>query len=542
MIIFVVGACSSNPPPSVTPETAKPETYTPIPGVDSTIVARADSLAEDLFVSFEEEEEADGLLEEARGEVAESDTLFSLKKIFDLARDSSVVVTAEDSSVAIEHFNEAYDQYEKAEKLFERYREEESSESLGEEITVHLMRAREATLKSIEINPFDMDAMWLLSVIYRYLAAVFEEHQNYMYAISVLNELITMDRGDHSLYYELGFNLYQIEEWEDALTNFRRAEELLYQNTTIDFELYDPGKESIENGMDFTPGNGAVSGGVGDSADSTEWFTSVPVDTSILLSYVSGQAECLTKLYRPDEALHNFYRAMLLSPEEEKERILQRIGWINWDDGDIRNVELRDTLNALERNGEYEKAYNGYLSLLQGISRRSAVDEIEWKIATMDYAIFENRQTGVDRLKNVINRAKREGILSDEGMIVSADPGSLYPTFLEDYGTMCYNLAMDYLTEKKQRKKAFAYMLQASEINWEKRGSCFVELMKMARNNPVRLIEFGERALETDISREERTFVFKQLVTAYKRKGGNQDFDKARAYFNEWKRLVKQQE
>jgi len=511
-VIMGAAACSTTPPPVSTPVPGVPAAYTPIPGVDSTIVVLSDSLAKDLFVSFKDEKEADELLEEGRKEFAESDTLFSLKKFMDLARDSSVIVTAEDSSKAIEYLNKAYDQYEKAEGLFERYRQAESSESLVQKITDHLMRSRDTTLKSIEVNPFDMDAMWLLSAIYRYLAVLFEENENYRSAISVLKESIEMDRGDHSLYYELGYDFFQIREWDEALTNFQKAEHFLHENATIDFKPYESGSDPD-----------LVSGG----------YSPVRVDTATLYNYVSGQAECLSKLYRSDEALRQFERALSLSKvEDERQRMLHRIEWIQWDDGNIKNVELRDSLNTLERSNEYEKAYEGYLALLPVISRRSAVDEIEWKIATIDYAIHSNREAGVERLRSVINRAK--------DIPAGSDPESLYPTFFEDYGTMCYNLAMDYLTEEKDRRKAFAYLLQASEINWGKRGSCFVELMKLARNDPNRLIEFGEKALRTDLSPDERLLVYKQLVTAYKRKGEKQDFDKARIYFDEWKELTKE--
>ena len=516
LILLIMGACSTKPPPASIPSPGYQGSYAPIPGIDSTIVVLADSLAEDLFVSFEEEREADELLEKGKRELAASDTLFSLKKFTDLARDSSVIVTAEDSSKAIEYFNKAYDDYESAEKLFERYRQDESSESLAQKLTDHLMNSRQATLKSIENNPFDIDSMWLLSAIYRYLAVVFEEQENHLYAISVLKELISMDRGDHSLYYELGYNYFQIEEWDDALTNFQKAEDFLYENATIDFERYESGSN---------PGSAP--------GDSPGVFSPAPVDTSSLFGYVSGQSECLTKLYRSEEALRQFDRALSLSrAQDERQHILERIEWIRWDDGDISNVEMRDSLNTLERNKEYEKTYDGYLELLPALSRRSAIDEVEWKIATIDYAILLNKEAGVERMRKVINRTDRNP--------VSSENGSLYTTFNEDYGTMCYNLAMDYLSEKKDRKKAFAYLLQASEINWEKRGTCFVELMKVARNDPNKLIEFGEQALKTDLLHDEKLLVYKQLVNAYKRKGSKQDFDKARDYFNKWKELTKE--
>jgi tetratricopeptide (TPR) repeat protein len=476
--------------------------YKSIPGVDSVVVVQAFEMTESLFVTTEEEEEAEKFLEEGKQEFASSDTLYSLKKILDLAADSTIQVTSDDSAKAIEHLNQAYGSYQEADSLFERYREDPSRADLGDRIVDHLEKARASIVRSIKSNPFDMDARLLLSIVYRYLARVMGDEQNFENAARVLEELIRMDEGEPSLHYELAYNYFNVRRWGDALSHFERAEELLHESSTVDFDAHE----------------------------------STAVDTTLLLSYVWYQGECLTRLYRATEAVDTYRRAIALSKgEEDRSTIAERIEWIEWDGGNIRNVEVRDSLYRVESAGNYSTARSGYLDLLSGLSAPSAIDEIDWKIATIDYVNIGEKERGIERLKDVLDRAAARGALDMEGRV--KDGGSLYPTYLENYGTMCFNLGIDHLNQKK-RKEAFAYFLQSSQVNWPNRGSSFVELLKLARNNPGMTIEYGEKALENNLTPEERTFVLKQLVTAYKRKGSHQDFEKARLYFNEWKTLT----
>ncbi len=500
-VFGTLGGCGGKTP-RVDQSVDAPPPYDPIPGVDSVVVVQAFEQSESLFVSVEEEEEAEKLLEEGKQEFATSDTLYSLQKILDLVADSTIQVTADDSAKAIEHLNRAYGSYKEAEILFEWYRADPTRADLGDRIVNHLEKARASTVQSIKSNPFDMDARLLLSIIYRYLARVMGEEEKFEFAARVLEELIRMDGGESSLHYELAYNYFNVRRWEDALTHFGRAEELLHESATVDFE---------------TP-------------------ESAGVDTTLWLSYVWYQAECLTKLYRAPEAVDTYRRARALSKgEEDRTAIEERIEWIEWDGGNIRNVEVRDSLYRIESAGNYNAARSGYLNLLNVLGAPSATDEVEWKIATIDYVNIGDRERGIERLKGVLDRAVARGVLDMEDRV--KDSGSLYPTYLENYGTMCFNLGVERLNQKK-RKEAFAYFLQSSRVNWPNRGSSFVELLKLAHNNPGVTIEYGEMALENDLTPEERTYILKQLVTAYKRKGSQQDFEKARRYFNEWKTLT----
>ncbi len=520
LAMMALCGCGGKGGPVVTGVTEEPPGYTPLPGVDSTVVAEALSLADTLFVSFESEEEADKMLEEGKKEFTESDTLYSLKKIMDLEKDSTIVVTSDDSTKAIEYLNVAFGHYEASEKMFEEYKKVGSSEFLSGQILERLTKAKDATVMSIRYNPFDADAKLLLSVIYRYFATIFGNEEDYRQAILVLRELIRMDRGDHALYFELGYNYFQLEDWENALANFEKAEELLFENASIDLGRYEAGKDSA----------GTAEGTGGPTA-------SAAVDTSTLLNYTWYQADCLTRLYDSGRALRSYGRALsLVKSDEEKKELETTVRWIEWDDGNIKNVEARDELFRLEKAGKYKDARDGYISLLPSLTRDTAIDEIEWKVATIDYQFLERKDDGITRLRKLLDRAIGRGVITAEGS--AADPLSLYPTYVNDYGVMCYNLGIEYLTEKKQRKEAFAYFLQASGIEWENRGNSYVELLKLAQNNPNMTIKYGEQALGQELSSEERAYVLRQLINAYKRKGGKEDFEQARRYFEDWKRLT----
>jgi tetratricopeptide (TPR) repeat protein len=519
LVLILLCGCGGKAKPVNPDMTGMPE-YKPLPGVDSTVVVEALSLADTLFVSFDNEEEAEELLEEGKKEFTESDTLYSLKKIMDLEEDSTITVTSDDSTKAIEYLNLAFGHYEASEKMFEEYRKVGTSEFLSEKILESLTKSRDATVKSIQYNPFDADAKLLLSVIYRYFASIFGNEEDYQQAIIVLRELIRMDRGDHSLYFELGYNYFQMENWESALANFIKAEKLLFENASIDLEQYDSRGDSA-----------------GTALDGEERIAPAAVDTSTLLNYTWYQADCLTRLYDSGGALPSYNRALsLVKSDEEREEIEASIKWIEWDDGNIKNVEARDELFRKEKEGSYKDARNGYLSLLPLLTRDTAIDEIDWKIATIDYQFLDEKDDGIERLRGLLDRAIESGIVTVEG--AATDSSSLYLTYVNDYGIMCFNLGIEYLTERKKRREAFTYFLQASGIEWENRGNSFVELLKLAQNNPNLTIQYGEKALGHNLSLEERTYVLRQLINAYKRKGSKEDFEKARVYFNDWKRLT----
>jgi tetratricopeptide (TPR) repeat protein len=524
LILYVLTGCAGKSQSVSLPE-EKESSLTHLPGVDSLVAARALMMVDTAFVSVEEEENAEQLLDLGKREFTESDTLNSLKKILELAQDSTLQVTTDDSAKAITHLNRAFGHYEEVEKLFDSYLEGGgTTESLGGEILERLTDAREATIQAIRYNPFDMDARLLLSVIYRYLARIFGDEENYHEAIRVLNELIEMDRGDHSLQYELGFNHYQIQGWEEALSAFQRAEELLYENAALEETPLTSGETSS-----------MTEGEVPD-----EGFTSIPVDTATLLNYVWYQADCQTRLYLSDGAVDSYRRALALAKsDEDRDELQGSIDWILWDDGNILNVKARDSIIRVEREGDYTAARKAYSELLPGLSGETAVDEVDWKIATIDYQFLDEKNMGIERLRGLIDRAIERGIVNQHGAVT--DASSPYVNYVNDYGIMCFNLGMDYLTGKQRRREAFTYFLQATEVEWRNRGSSFVELLKLASNNPSMTITYGEQALEHNLSQEERIYVLKQLTNAYKRKGSRADFEKARYYFNEWKRLAKSQ-
>ena len=334
---------------------------------------------------------------------------------------------------------------------------------------------------------------------------------------------------------ELGYDSFQIEAWAEALDAFRAAEALLYENAAVEAGIsVEPGTPvPVDSGGSH--GDGAPRAG-GTLVPPAARFASVPVDTATLLNYVWYQADCLTRLYRSDEAVEAYHRALPLArSEEDGSELRASVDWILWDDGNIRNAEVRDSLIRVERGGDYETARRGYLELLPTLTRDSAIDEVDWKVATIDYQLRDEPDAGIERLRGLIDRAVTRGTVTAEG--VPSDPASRYADYVNDYGTMCFNLGMKRLAEKRRRREAFAYFLQAAEIAWENRGSSFVELLKLVGNNPDLTIRYGEEALGQGLSREERLYVLKQLTTAYKRKGKRADFEKARTYFGEWKRL-----
>ena len=452
-------------------------------GVDSVVAAEADSLAEDLFVSIAEEKKADELKNKGQNKVAYSDTLW---KYLSMVKDtSSLKVTPEDSLAAIEEFNKA------ALKLREFATKKQAGvdeESVKEEIYALLEEARSFFEKSIVLNPFDLEAKNGLATVYKLLALRFGEIQNYEKSIQVLENLVRIEKGEHILFARLGENYWQVKDWQSSYRNFAQAENILA-------------------GLSFI----------------------APPDTGQLFLYVYYQGDTQAKMHNADSALYHFNRAIAFAPNNEQvEKIQSYIDWINWDDGNIAASERKDEISQLEKNSEYTKAAKGYAKLIPDLTTQKAENEIQWRLSLLEFQFLEKEEQGIDRLYSVI---KLLDYNKDGNTIDSLDQ-----RYFESYGAMCHNLGLE--NEKKNRKAALAYFLQSISIKWKSRAKSLLELAKLSKNNPDKVIEYSNDALTTtsQLDKEEAVQIYQLLVEAYKRKGM---FEEARVAYQKGLELRK---
>ena len=399
---------------------------------------------------------------------------------------TSKSVSPVDSLAAIEEFNKGA---EKLKQAVAKQRSGADEKKIKAEMHTLLEEARLSFEKAVVLNPFDLEAKSWLATVYKLLAVRLGELKNHEKSIKVLENLVHLERGEHTLFARLGENYWQTKDWRSSYRNFVQAEKVL-------------------TGISFI----------------------AKPDTGTLFLYVYYQGDNQAKMYDADSALFHFSRAISFAPNDEQiEKVQSYISWINWDDGNIAASERKDEILQFERNKQYKKAAKEYEKLIQQLKTQRAENEIHWRLSLIEFEYLEKEEDGIDRLSSVIKQidVDEKGVPTD----------STNQRYIESFGVMCHNLGL--ANEQKNRKVALAYFLQSISIPWENRSKSLLELAKLSKNDPDRVIEYCNDSLapSSHLSREETIQVYQLLVEAYKRKGM---FEKARQAYQRAVELKKE--
>ncbi len=464
-------------------------------GIDSSVIAGADSLADDLFVSWERQKLAAQKQSTGESEVSESNRLWD---VFSGKLDSTSVNPA-DTLQAITQFNKGAEHLIALQKL-QNSSQEISEQQLKKQSLVHLDSARVYFEQSFILNPFDTNTRLWLARVYQLLAERFLADAYMNKAAIVLENLLKIDKGQHGLYGRLGQVYMALENWEKAHRNFREAEDVLQQTALF-----------------LVPEGQSISDSTVEAAtDSTAWFL-----------YVYYQAEMNIRVYNAETALANLTRAETLTRNAEDSLTIKSTrDWIDWDDGNILASEYRDELQDLVKNEAYSKAADGYKSLAKRLKTDRARREIEWLLAVLEYSHLDKAGQALERMASVA-----KFYLDDTSGVARAD--TMYRQYYISYGTMCHNRGLKYLKEK-QFRKALAYFQQSCTIPWKQRAKSYLEIAKLSINNPARAVESAEQALlgRDQLSAQETKDVLRIMVAGLKRLGR---FEEAAAYFREYR-------
>lgn len=463
-------------------------------GVDSSVAARADSMADDLFVSIDREQRAETHKRIAKKSSAKSDTLW---KYLANELDPSFRVSGQDSVASIAAFNAGAKNLQALAQLESSDQKESQPSAYKIEMQKLLEEARANFERALVLNPFDLETKSWLAQVYQSLAVRFLDDRNHKQAVDILENLVRLEKGEHSLFARLGESYYALKDWEAAHDNFALAESVLLESAGLDFEMQDSPQPAIDN--------------------------------AALFYYVYYQGDTEIKLRDAQRGIQNLQRALTYaSNDKERADIQSYIEWINWDDGNVQAVELRDQYLALQEQGKHNEAARGFLKLIPELRTRRAIDEIVWRLAALEFQFLDRKNEGIDRLKHVVQLAEKNAS--------GAPVDSTYKKYFNSYGIMCHNLGLE--NYNKNRKFAFAYFQQAVAVDWENRPKSYLELAKLSRNNPKMVMENCRQALSApgQLDQNEQMQAYQLMVEALKRTG---QFDQARTYYAEWVNLQK---
>lgn len=449
-----------------------------LPGLDSSVVKSAVQFSDRIIVDYKRRELADRLYQKGMNSFQTAESIWN--QIHNKGGEDSSVVQI------YENWIQTHDARPRSSKMTEEIK----SDKLDLFCLTVLDSAHKEISQAKSYNPFDLEIRSLLIKIYLKQGEITHNNMCFTRAIEELNNFLLVDKSNPYIYEKLGECFYALNEWENSYRFFHGAEKILKIVSKFKYE--------------------------------TDNNDSVPFDTTRWIYYLRRQGEAKARLYDSESAINFLTQAKELSKSDEAKQELQDIlNWIDWDGGNIRAAEIRDEILKLETNNDYKKARAGYLELLKTLKTPRAKNEINWKIASIEYNIIGRKKEALKRLFQVVQNIRK-----------SSQSSPLHEIYLKDYAAMCYSIGLEHFNKSNYRL-AYIYLNQASLIDWNHKGECYYQLAVLTRENPAETIRNCHNALNhaDQLSKTKINTIYEMLAISYKRRGA---FEIAEKYFQNW--------
>lgn len=467
-------------------------------GVDARVAQIADSIFSQVAVDYEMSQQAFGKYDEAQQIEELADSLWQYGQAPLLTKHDSLTVLRQISQ-AEPYLERRVEDYHRIRRLIKRLGrlDPEVRIDVSKQLMTLAIEDFESAIQSDRFYvPYHQQYCKLLQKVAERLG-----DKNYLNrAAEQMERVVFFVKGQHILYANLAEIYFKLGDWNNAYKNFEAA-----RNTLIRSAIF-----SLPNPQPY--------------------FTrlnEVPVDTHRVVTYLNWQAVCKTKLYEAQPALALYRQAQRMTSDIDlKRRFQERIDWILWDDGNIRASEIKekgDSLRVVAK--DYLDAKKIYLeSLLPILWTKRTKDEINWRIALLDFVQLGNKAEGVQRLCYVIK-------YSPVDSLTGAPLDSNYVRYFNDYGNMCFNLGNEYY--EKDKLIAYIYFQQAAATNYKERGKAFLRLAQISEFDPKETIDLCQKTIqyENELDKNEKIILYKVMHNAYRKLG---DFKNARFWFDKF--------
>jgi len=349
-------------------------------------------------------------------------------------------------------------------------------------------KARKYFEQTFKLNPFDIRTQNYLIWIFQNLAELHDHCNNTLRAINMLECLTYILNDDSELYFTLGEKYFNIGRWDRALTCVR---------TSIDLILDD------------------------------DWNK---IDTKKLFWHYYLRANVEIQLNMTQQALLSLSYAKLIAPTEVEAREIQkRIEWINWDDGNLYTSRKSDTLDYKLHQGQedYFTIKKEYLDLLNQVRTIQAKQDINWRIAQLEFRFLNEQEQAVERMLKIIKEVELDSTKENNNTRIQK--------YFDDFGSMCYILGMEHL-RLGRNKEAFIYFFQSIEFWWSQIGKSYLQLAKLSCLDNNSVLKFANQAVkyQKHLTEDERNSLYYLIFLAYKKMGMFEDaaewFQKAANY------------
>ena len=480
---FVGAAVACGAPSRVVQTTPAPSPIVIVvpAGVDSAVAAHADSVAAVSFVALPQQEGAEALQKVGRALLTRTDSLWDA---FARSKDSSArsvapgdSLRARDAALAGGRALVALDQTLR--------RTDVTTSELAVRSASLLDSAQTALEAAFGMNPFDTRSRLWLAQVYELQARRAGQAAAFQRAIDELQKLAALTPDQHAVFAMLANNHFQLRQWGPAALNYRAAARV-YLAT---YDLVASEK--------------------------------APADSTLVHGYARAEADMWVRQQDATEARAAFARALgYARAAEDSNYVRGELEWIAWDAGRIASSAMRDSIVESERTGDLSGAHDGYHRLRALVSAPRAVDEVDWRLAIVEYSLGRG-DSAVIRLQAVVARTLRDS--------TGAAPDSIGARYLADYARVCLNLGRAALRERRDNRTALKYFEQASQVVGPGQAVAFLEIAGLLQGNATLAIKAADQALarEGALTVDQRRALYRLLMGLHRRVG---DFEKARRF------------
>ncbi|MBN2091022.1 hypothetical protein JW964_15520, partial [candidate division KSB1 bacterium] len=294
-----------------------------------------------------------------------------------------------------------------------------------------------------------------------------------------------VEKSNSGYYYWLGNAYMGLRNWQKAFENYQVAENTLIRSAIIN--AY--GTPAYLANPD-----------------------SIPVSPEILFNIILLQARAKIKMFEGKEALALLRRAQQTTLDAEKKRTIQsEIDAVNWDAGNIYAMNLRKKSYDLIAASDYKNARATCLQLLDTLWTQETKDEINSQIAIMDFNHLGRREDGIQRMYSVVAVMQRDS--------TGTPLNSKNQVYFDYYGRMCFELGLHYALNKEDRRSAYIYFMQSTQINWNGRSKAYLRLAELSKFSPAETVLLCNKALliPENLSPTDKREIAELLSNAYQR-------------------------
>ena len=344
--------------------------------------------------------------------------------------------------------------------------------------------------QALQLNPFDTDLKGIIEMIYFYLDEIFAFKNDDVNRVQLLNNLLHIVEDIDTrieFYNQLGKIYRNHQLWEEAKHNFNQAVSTIFE-----------GEEA-------------------------------KIDSALLFQNIYYRGEAYLRLYQDEGALESFERARMVAPSQENyQQLTGLIGYINWDQGNIRASEQLQNARNLSRGNKYEDAEQAYVDLKKIIQTEQAKREAQLELSIIQFNNLNKQDEAIDSLWTVV--IKELSVDSVTG--VSTNPDDNY--YWENYAFMCIELANKYF--ENNRKLSFIYFLKTIQVDCPYRASAYLGLANLTLNNSNICLNYCNRALEFQhqLTEMEKKELFNLFYLSYRNKG---EFEVALKWFEKYHKI-----